>query len=518
MILSAGFAVSASWFRPIAVSMAFVWLALPSLLALIEVSLATDHPVDFWLHVNTGRSIWQTASLAGRDQFTCTIAGSEVVNQNWLAELLTYGLYRAGGFELCQFMAGACYAAAIGLITRLSLLRSGDAQAAAIAGFAGLALAVSNFGIRPQAISTLLFAAELFVLCRGTPQRQTIAWTALIEVLWANVHGAFALGLILPGIFLVAAAGRQAWQAGWRTVWADGAVRMYFACTFVAGVAMFINPQPSQTLHYVFNTSSKSAARGIEEWLPTTFGTLTGTLFFVSIACLLGLIGLSRRRLEPVEVILLTTFLILGAQAQRMVIWFALIVPPIAAPLIAGLRAHRAARSLGDKEHAPWEHAPWPLLAMVFAVLLTTLPWTRSYNALLPAEKRSASGIHEPAGAVEFLRSRGYRGNLFAPVSWGAYLTCFLYPDVKVFNDSRIESFPDDVWSDYLQIGAGQEDWNAALGKYNIDAVVWSDRLSAELLASLESSPRWRQVFQDANCVIFLRSDLIGPSSAQVAR
>ncbi len=493
--------------------MAFVWLALPSLMALIEVSLATDHPVDFWLHVNTGRSIWQTASLAGRDQFTCTIAGREVVNQNWLAELLTHGLYRAGGFELCQFAAAACYTAAIGLVTRLSLLRSGDARAAAIAGFAGLTLAVPNFGIRPQAISALLFAGELFVLWRGTPQRQTIAWITLIEVLWANVHGAFALGLILPGMFLAAAAGRKAWQAGWRMVWTDGAVRMYFACTLVAGVAMFINPQPSQTLHYVFNTSSKSAARGIEEWLPTTFGTLTGTLFFISIAGLLALVALSRRRLEPVELMLLTAFLLLGAQAQRMVIWFALIVPPIAAPLIAELRARRVARPSGDEEHAPWH-----LLGILFAVMLTTLPWTRSYNVLLPAEKRSASGIHEPARAVEFLRSHGYRGNLFAPVSWGAYLTCFLYPDVKVFNDSRIESFPDDVWSDYLQIGAAQGDWNAALDKYNIDAVVWCDRLSAELLASLESSPRWRQVYQDANCVIFLRPDSTGPSPAQVAR
>ena len=190
--------------------MAAVWLALPSLLALVGVSLATDHPVDFWLHVNTGRLMWETGTLAGRDQFTCTIAGSQVVNQNWLAELATYALYRIGGFELCQFAAAACYAAALGLSVLLAWRRSGNAHAAAWAGLAGWALAVSNFGIRPQAVSALLFATELFVLWRGAGRWGTIVCVAVIQVIWANSHGAFVLGVILPGIFLAAAAARMA--------------------------------------------------------------------------------------------------------------------------------------------------------------------------------------------------------------------------------------------------------------------------------------------------------------------
>ena len=76
-----------------------------------------------------------------------------------------------------------------------------------------------------------------------------------------------------------------------------------------------------------------------------------------------------------------------------------------------------------------------------------------------------------------------------------------------MFNDSRIESFPEQVWSDYLQIGAAEGDWNAALEKYQIDLVVWSDRLSGELLAALRHSPIWREVYDDAEWHIFRRRD-----------
>lgn len=485
--------------------MAAVWLAMPSLLALIAVSLASDHPVDFWLHVNTGKLMWETRTLAERDQFTCTIAGQEVVNQNWLAELATYGLYHVGGFELCQFAAALCYAAALGVVVQLARRRAGDAHAAAYAGLAGWGLAVANLGIRPQAISALLFAVELSALWQGAGRRRTVAIVALVVALWANTHGAFVLGVILPGIFLAAAAWQRTRSSGWRSVLADREVRVLLACTLVAAAAMFVNPRPSHTLDYVFHTSSKSAERGIEEWLPTSFATLIGKAFFVSIAGLLVLLGTCRRRLEPVELLLLTAFLLLGAQAQRMVIWWALIVPPIAAPLAAEwLTRWRKTKEQSPPENEP---APWYVIACLLLLVLTTLPWTRGYNPLLPAKTRSARGIHEPAGAVEYLRAHAFRGNIFAPVSWGAYFTCFLYPDVKVFNDSRIESFPDEVWSDYLQIGAAQGDWNAALAKYRIDVVVWSDRLSASLLAALRRADDWQEVYDDAECVVFRRKN-----------
>ena len=491
-------------FHPRPLATGAVWLALPALLALVHVSLDADHAVDFWLHVNTGRAIWETGTLATRDAFTCTIACQEVVNQNWLAEVATYGLYRTGGYDLCQFAAGACYAAAIGLVVRLSRLRSGDDRAAAFAGLAGLALAISNFGVRPQAISAVLFAGELYVLWRRPGRWTTAAAAALIELLWTNSHGAFALGVVLPGLFACGALAERAGTTTWRSCLADRVVRGYMTCTLAAAAMMFANPQPSRTLDYVLNTSSKSAQRGIEEWLPTSWGTFTGDAFFLSIAAMLVLLGLSRRHLKRVEALLLVAFVLLAAQAQRMVIWWALVAPPIAAPSIAVLLAalvKRRRHVAGDESSG----SALPIAALLVAVVLGTLPWTRGLNPLLPESKRRPSGIDEPAGAVDFLRRSQFRGNVFAPVSWGAYLSCFLNPDVKIFADSRIESFPDEVWDDYLKIGAAAGDWQSALDRYDIECIVWCDRLSLALLEALRRSPHWREVFADERCVVFWR-------------
>ena len=106
---------------------------------------------------------------------------------------------------------------------------------------------------------------------------------ALIEVLWVNTHGAFPLGVVLPGMFLVAT-GWQRWPDGGYRVWlTDRSIRCYLGCVLAGAAAMFCNPRPEATLGHVFGVSSTATELGIGEWVPTAAGSFTGTMFFLSI-------------------------------------------------------------------------------------------------------------------------------------------------------------------------------------------------------------------------------------------
>ncbi len=61
--------------------------------------------------------------------------------------------------------------------------------------------------IRPQSFSLLLFVLLHAVLTHADQDRRLLVIPPLMMALWANLHGGFAIGLLLIGAF-AAAAGR----------------------------------------------------------------------------------------------------------------------------------------------------------------------------------------------------------------------------------------------------------------------------------------------------------------------
>jgi hypothetical protein len=127
------------------------------------------------------------------------------------------------------------------------------------------------------------------------------------------------------------------------------------------------------------------------------------------------------------------------------------------------------------------------------------------YNPLLPPNKRIAAPVDEPRGAVQFLAAAGYEGRMYQPMEWGSYVSWQLDPRVKVFVDSRIDFFPDRVWTDYVTAGTRPERALAVLDRYSVNLVLWDPRLSRELPALLDSAPDWRRVYDDRTSVVFVR-------------
>jgi len=277
--------------------MSAVWLALPAVLTMVYSCTLVQFAVDFWHRAASGRLMWQTRGLVERDTFTFTIAGKPIVNQNWLAELGLFGRFELGGFPLVQFAAAVCYATAIALVTWLVWRRCGSPRVAAALAIVALVLCGSNLGVRTQALAAVLFAVELAALwCCPSPQ-WIIVIIGVTELVWANVHGTFPLGVILPGIFLVGMAW-PAWRlGGLRAAWADPFVRCMFVATLVAAAAMFCNPTPGKTIGYVLGVASKSAERGIEEWLRTSPTTYAGAAFAVSALAVVVILFLGHKPL-----------------------------------------------------------------------------------------------------------------------------------------------------------------------------------------------------------------------------
>jgi hypothetical protein len=138
-------------------------------------------------------------------------------------------------------------------------------------------------------------------------------------------------------------------------------------------------------------------------------------------------------------------------------------------------------------------------------LIVFSTPWTRVYNPLLPPNKRLAVPENEPRDAVRFLAASGYEGRMYQPMEWGSYVSWQLDPRIKVFVDTRIDFFPDRVWTDYVSIGTRPDRALATLDRYAVNLVLWDPRLSNTLPATLDTSPDWQRVYRDHNSVVFAR-------------
>lgn len=479
-----------------------VWLALPAVLTLVYVCTLVEFPVDFWHRAASGRLMWQTGGLVDHDTFTFTIAGRPIVNQNWLAELGLFGLLQAGGFPLAEFAAGLCYAATIGIVTWLAWRRGGNARTAAALGLVALALSASNLGVRTQAIAAVLFAVELAALWTWPDRWPTVAVVAAVELAWTNVHGTFPLGVILPGIFF-AGSGLTAWRvAGLRAAWTDRAARCCLIAAVVAAAAMFANPHPEKTFDYILGVTSTSAARGIEEWMPTSLATYAGAAFVVSVLAVILVLPLARKRLTATEVLLLVAFALLACRAQRMVMWWALAMPTAVAPALSALVARWRKTPFQQEERST---ASAVVLLVLAALAFLSTPWTRAYNPLLPPAKRAALASDEPAAAVQFLEQSGLDGNLLGPMEWGGYLSWHLDGPIKIFIDPRIDFYGDDVWNDYARIAQAAPGWQETLDRRGVDLIVWRRQPLQKLPDALVHSSQWKTVHQDETAIVFIR-------------
>ncbi len=484
--------------------------------ALIFVACGVDrnYQTDFWHHLARGRAIAERGALVDHDLFTFTVPGRAFQDTNWLTQLLYHALYEAGGLPLVQVVNGAALALMTALLVALCRRRSGSLMlAAAAASFAFVGL-WQLLLIRPQTFSLLLFVLLYAALERAEGRRGWLLLAPPLLALWVNLHGAFPIGLVLVGCYLLSAAG-EAWRAGGRGWWRDGKTRALGLCLAGCVAATLLNPYGGRVYQYVGLTSSVAAARRIDEWVAPGLHLLVSKVWVVSLLAMLVLFALPGRRPRVREVILVLCFLPAACGSVRMVAWWLLVSAPIAASLLA---ANLPARVLNDPDadRPTVGNAVACGLLVVAAVL--SLPWLERCNPALVALGRARRVEADLQSTADVLRARRPAGRVFTRFEWGEYLGWALAPRGTVFMDGRIEIYPDEVWDDYTAVTRGRADWERLLvDVYDVDCLLLDTEggYHADLLPLVESSPLWERTVTSGPAALFLRR---APGEARAGR
>ena len=447
----------------------------PLFVALAAFALALVTPPgdpDTYWHLASGKWMLDHGQLLRTDVFSSTVNGQPYSVGEWLGQIVLYGAYLAGGWTGVIILRGLLVAVCAFFLTRVALRGASPVVVAVPVSCAALLLSEIVWTDRPHLFTLALFPLLLDLLFAARAGRIRLLLAAPpLMLLWANLHGGYAIGLALIGIFtLEALLTRRSFAP--------------FAITAMTALAAsFVDPGSlglgAAAAH------ATAPPRFIVEESPPDVTRPTGLVFA---AFIIGALALAMRGGGTLlDLLLLAPLLWLGLSAQRQMPYFAFAAVPFIS--VALPRAWAPFQAWLSRRR------PYPRAAVVgfgagvVAMALVGLAFVPS----APNEKAY------PTAALDAVRSSS--GVLLNEYDWGGYLI-WRAPDRPVFVDGRLFPFLPDVFADWREAVELGPRWKAVLDRYNVAQVLL--RPDRALVSALREQG-WRVVTEDARAVLLER-------------
>jgi hypothetical protein len=439
---------------------------------------------DTWWLLRAGQDIWRTGSVPLHDTYSYTAAGQPWPNHEWLTEILFYGLYTVGGLP---FLAALCASAIVTTWALSWRLGRGAFEVQFVLFAASLGSCAPAWALRPQVFSMLAFAATCALLLSDR-----LLWLPLLFLVWVNMHGAVALGLV--AVAAAAAADLATTGRIPRRILAIGA-----ACAAVT----LVSPLGLSLWTFIPESMRRSHANELIEWQAP--GRQPMFWVFWIVALLLPLAALRRWRVVDLRTRRLAAIglatLPLAASGMRNVPVFLLAAVPAVSTLLS--LAGSAADRPGARHERVGVNGAIALAGALIATLIVGTVWTvrPPFLGWQPIAPETVAAVSECQGPLYNTYDEGGALIWFAPAN-------------PVFIDSRQDPYPAALLarSHRLELDGMYDE---LFEQYGIRcAVVPAGSLTGQRLSG---DRRWRPVSADRPHLVFYRQQTTPENTAASA-
>lgn len=453
---------------------------------------------DLWWHITVGQTILATHRWPTTDIYSFTAHGQPWIAEEWLGEVITAWVSKAGGVRGLDFLLFLLAAAIVVALYVLASMRS-NSKAGFLATALVCPLAWASFTLRPQMLAYLFLILTMIALEQFRKGKRWAIWTLPpIFLLWVNTHGLWLIGLGV--VFLYWISGLVEFRLGRieATRWSASERKQISLAFLLSVAALGVTPYGTRlaAIPFQFMFSLPLVKAGIQEWQPLTFNTFYGGLFLALVLGFLALQAVLDFTWRLDELLLVLGTIAMTCVHERFVLLFV--------PFFAPLLARCLARWIEPYQRSIDKYALNGIL--MGGVVLAMVHYFPSRANL---EARIAGTF--PVGAVEYLREHPVPGPMFNSYFFGGYLVSALSERQPVFVDGRAELYETSgVLDDYMQVTFLKPGGLDVLRRYGISSCLL-ERGSA-LATVLTSSPGWKKIYFDDVSAIFVRTH---PPTAQ---
>lgn len=441
---------------------------------------------DLWWHLAQGRE-----NAAGRlvrtNVFSFTHPDYRQRFTPWLFDTAAYLAWAAAGGAGIQALQMLLLTLTLLLLYFACRARAPavDVTSTAAVLFVGFFILEPRAIPRPHLVSFAGMAACSLLIERAAARRSAapLLWAVPGIALWSNFHVECVFGVVLIGILAVVELARPV------TLTRREALRASIIA-IACGVATMANPYGWGLIAYLYENWSVPQMLNIAELQPPPLSPYRA-FFLYLIACAV-LLAWQRRTLRIWEVVAAATFAALGVRYLRLTPLILLVTAPMVASRVAAL----AARGIDSR-------------AVAFAALCVGLAVSRIPVRLLATELAFGTRAVAPdaffsAEGMAFAKRAGLEGPVFNSYNLGGYLAWMLYPQVQIFQDSRLQAYPSEHFLSILVASRSQRDWDVLVA--DVDWAVLSVPRPNQLSGPGRFPPgEWATVFRDRAVEILVR-------------
>lgn len=240
---------------------------------------------DVGWHLMAGEYIRDLGYIPKSDPWSHISSGQVWYNLSWLWDVIISMVYQFVGLQgLCNLSVVVHAFVLVLLFRELKTTYKVPHEDTALAttAISGLILFDALY-IRPQLAAYFLILVFMRILegYRSRSSYLTALYTALIAVVWVNVHGTFLLIWVIGGVYFLEAAMEKRWKDA----------LSLSGIGVVAVIASFINPWGWDVYVGTIRTLHTAIRPHIAEWKPFIFGTQYGGTIVLLLTLATGFIG-----------------------------------------------------------------------------------------------------------------------------------------------------------------------------------------------------------------------------------
>lgn len=471
-----------------------IWLAFALLIFALSFTRYADF--DLWWHLKLGQSLLDNGALFRTDSFSWTHHGTTQFTGEWLADLIIWLSYAAGGMTGIAILKGTVLLGTLVILYHALRSRTHHEQTGYAAALFTLLLVLFAIRFRmfarPYIFSQLCLATWLLIIFRHEKNGNQRILLALLplQIVWANLSVGAIFGAPL---FLLYAIGTPAMRSQW--------FRSLLLLAAIAACSL-LNPSTWQLYTLAYQLSADPFKNVIGEYQPLNaqilwgFGLRYTIQFQILAAGALYWLLIKRGWRNTFHLLICALFLFETSQQVRMIELSAMVLALFfVTPLEQLLENCRST--------LPQHSRFYPVAAILLILLLIPLSIVRNNTYTFGSAAKEDTF---PDGAIAFLQREQVSGTMFNSYSLGGYLI-FKAPERPVFIDGRYRRlYNPDFYRLYEQAISNAAGWHTLEQRHPIDyALLEYDQKAQQFPLHLNSNPAWALVYWDNHSALYLK-------------
>ncbi len=465
----------------------------------ILIQLRQIHDVDLFWQLKCGQLILDSGRLGAVDTFSYTHLGEQVPSIYWLSQLIYAALFRSGSWRALLVLHSVLFAGAFGVVGLVARKQGAGPFSVCLAMALGFLTGFSNGDLRPQSFGLFCFSILLLLVSSELSWPRKLLLAGLVLVFWQNCHPSVPVGVVALGGLATACWIDWLRAADQRKPWGISLLLV------MAVFSQFATPDGARILET--NRANLRVAREWlqeSEWQPPWSGQLELPLvlpFWIALIITLALLLALCKRVRLRDWLTIAALTPLALYATRFALFWGFAMVPIWANWVEMMKP-RTMFAWGDASCSKWTSGAVLLAGACLAFLLPPALQGSMFDSRIPLE-----GVRRLKSALPGA------GRIYNYRQWSGPLILEGNPEWKVAIDGRLYVYKRlDEWNSYYGASSGQVPLEELVRLNRPDAFFLHPGSQRPLVEALRRSHEWSLVYQDDNCIVFLKRTLAAAS------